>query len=127
MRTVNNTFFVNGVDLSSYVQEINPSYEYVWADGSGRTQSAKWTGDIVGIKWTLNVTIKPTTEDEMVYFLNALDKSGLKANDKVKFINPKTKTLIEITTYKAPRKFKPYNYATRDFQYESATFDFIEV
>lgn len=67
---------ISGIDFSPIVAGLTVTHEPVWSTNAGRTQTAKFVGDIVAYKWKLQVKTKPLTQEELGFLKGKLTKSA---------------------------------------------------
>lgn len=92
--------------LSLKVKNITVGDEPIWSSNTGRTSNGEMQGDIVAWKKTVQVVFGNMNDQEAVRFGRITHKK----NYKLKFINPNTGLLDEITCYAVPVQYPVYNY-----------------
>lgn len=88
-------FTINDKDFSGYVSGLKVGYETLVSDNSGRNANGDTVIDVINHKHKVYITFRHTTNSEMETLLNAISDYVV----KVKFLNPKTQELTEITAY----------------------------
>jgi hypothetical protein len=116
-------FLINDADFSSIVSGLKVGYETLVSDSSGRNAAGDTVIDIINRKIKVYVNIRHTTEDEMKNFLNAMKNYVV----QVKFRDPKTKALTEITAYTGTPEPEYYTIQDGFVLYKPMAINFIEL
>lgn len=119
---ITKVLYVDGV-LMPTPSHITPQYNRLWTQGSGRTISGEWHGDIQAEKWRLDVTWEYLSRDAVKQLMQAL---LTKAFIQVKFHSPKTDSLETITCYSGDVKLPVYSYALDQITYENFNVSIVE-
>ena len=116
-------FFVDGVAITPSTLKISRCKE--WAEGSGRSTSGNFIGDIKCKKWKFEVTVKCASDDEAYSILNHVDPDD-KDYLTVKFKNPydKGKT-AQTTCYSSDTVSEVQSYATGIKTYSLLSFSLV--
>lgn len=121
MTAIGNVLTIDGVKVKD-PSTVTPSRNKEWSQNSGRTKSGTFTGDIAAMKWRLDLTWTPLTEDEMQNLLKALEPPFI----KVRFKNPRTKSFETKTFYGGSETMVVYNYNIEEAVYENLSVSLVE-
>lgn len=121
MTAIGNVLKINGVGIKD-PSSITPSRNKEWSQNSGRTKSGNFVGDIAAMKWKLDLTWAPLTEDEMQTLLTALEPAFI----SVRFKNPRTKSFETKTFYGGSETMVVYNYNVEEAVYENLSVSLVE-
>ncbi|MFR7590211.1 MAG: DUF6711 family protein [Longibaculum sp.] len=112
---------IDGVDIRDPTT-ISISRNKMWSQGSGRTKSGNFTGDISNVKWRLDLTWSPLSKCDAKNLFDALDPAFI----NVRFLNPKTNSYQTIKCYGGDMTLPVYNYNVEEAVYESLTVSLVE-
>lgn len=119
---ITKVLYVDGV-LMPTPSQITPQYNRLWTQGSGRTISGLWHGDIQAEKWRLDVTWEYLSRDAVKQLMQAL---LTKAFIQVQFHSPLTDSLTTITAYSGDVKIPVYAYALDQITYKDFPISIVE-
>lgn len=94
----------------------------MWSSGSGRTKSGNFVGDIVNVKWRIDLSWSPLSKIDAEKIFNALEPPYI----KVTFLDPKANTYKTSTFYGGDLTLPIYNYNIEEAVYENLTVSLVE-
>lgn len=121
MTMVDNVLWIDGTKLKDPAT-VNISRNKIWSQNSGRTKSGTFTGDIVCMKWRIDVTWNALTESEVKTILEKLETPFI----NVRFKNPRKNNFETIKCYGGDETMPVYNYAIEKSVYESLTVSLVQ-
>lgn len=117
---MSDVFYIN--DIPFKVQAVTPTAEPIWSSNAGRSSTGKMVGDIVAWKNTVQVTFCPMNDQKSRQYYNAVHRRAY----TVKFVDPGTGTLKEITCYGIPVEMPVYSYVEGYPRYTGVSASFVE-
>lgn len=116
---------VEGVNLSSYINEMTTDHEPIWNTKAGRTLDATFVGRIIGHKWKLSVGTRVLSQKESAIIHKAIKNKEFLT---VKFIptDSETDKLKAITCYVSVQSNKVYSYVNGLPRYSGMSFSLVE-
>ena len=90
-----NAFIINGLNLGSYLLQIEYGYNKLWASDTGRNLKGKTTGTYLGVVPKFKLTFRKLTKTELEYIAAILDSAW----QETTYYDPITKRLDTIETY----------------------------
>ena len=114
---------INDIDYSYLVSGLKVSFETLVSSDSGRNAAGDTVIDVINNKTKVQVTLRHTFEEEMRDFLTAIEPYVV----QIKFLNPKTKALKQITCYTGTPEPEYYTIQTDKIIYKPMNINFIEL
>lgn len=115
-------FTINNADFSSYVSGLKIGFETLVSEDSGRNANGDTVIDVINKKHKVYVTFRHTTNEEMKKLLGAISDYVV----NVKFRNPTTGELKEITAYTGTPEPEYYTISSQTI-YKPMQLNFIEL
>lgn len=115
-------FIVNGKDLSRFVNSLKVGYETLVSEDSGRNANGDTVIDVINNKRKVYVGFRHLLDTEMREILGAIEDYVV----TVKFLDPKTAKLTEITAYIGTPEPEYYTISDKTL-YKPMTLNFIEL
>lgn len=120
-KTVDKNIKINGVSVKS-PSAITISRNKLWSSKTGRAKSGKYTGNLIAVKYRLDIIWTALTEDDVEILTNALKPAFV----TVEFRDPLTKTQKTKTMYGGDETMQVYSYVIENCVYTQMTVSLVE-
>jgi hypothetical protein len=116
-------FKINNKDFSGVVSGLKVGYETLVSESSGRNANGDTVIDIINTKRKVYVTMRHTTDVEMLSFLTAIQDYVV----DVSYRDPATNSLVTITAYTGTPEPEYYTIQSDMVIYKPMNLNFIEL